>query len=456
MLQSRKLRATLILTLSVFPLLILSPSPILPQEAPAQTEGTERVRLFMDCNAMGCFDLDYLRTEIQFVNWVRDIRDADVYLLITALGTGAGGASSELIFTGQGRFEGMADTLTHISGFDATSDEQREGIAKIMKIGLMRYVGLTDDAVEIEIGLRRRPMGPGGLPGGGPPGGGAVTPEDDPWDFWIFRVSGNGNISGRTNYASKRVGASVTARRTTEEWKTSLSLSSSYSDTRYDYPDLDYNKLSVRRSQTFNGSLTKAVAAKWSAGLKVSAQNDTYYNLDFGASLAPILEYSVFPYEEATRKSLTFQYSAEGIYNDYREETVYFKETEGFLTQSLSANLSFNRPWGSAYAILEGAHHFEDVDLHHISIFGGVTVRLGRGLSLSLNGSASRVKDLISVAADADDSVEEILLRRRQFQTEYTYSTSISLSYSFGSIFNNIVNPRIGGGGGMGIGMIIM
>ena len=81
---------------------------------------------------------------------------------------------------------------------------------------------------------------------------------------------------------------------------------------------------------------------------------------------------------------------------------------------------------------------------------------MGRGLSLSRSGSASRVKELISVAADAEDSVEEVLLRRRQMQTDYTYSTSISLSYSFGSIFNNIVNPRLGGGGGMGMAMIIM
>ena len=257
-------------------------------------------------------------------------------------------------------------------------------------------------------------------------------------------------MSGRTNYESRRVSASVSASRTTEEWKSSLSLSTSYSDTRYDYPDLDYYQLSVRRSQTFSASVTKAVAAQWSAGLRGSARNATYYNLDFGGSLAPIIEYSVFPYEEATRKSLTFQYAVEGVYNDYRDETIYFKESEGFLTQSLSANLSFNRPWGSSYAMLEGAHHFSNIDIHHLSIFGGVQVRLGRGLSLSINGSASRVRDLISVAVDADDTVEEILLRRRQFETDYTYSTSISLSYSFGSIFNNIVNPRIGGGG-MGI-----
>ena len=99
------------------------------------------------------------------------------------------------------------------------------------------------------------------------------------------------------------------------------------------------------------------------------------------------------------------------------------------------------------------AHHLDDLDLHHLSIFGGVNIRLGRGLSLGVNGNASRVRDLISVAAGADATIEEVLLMRRQFQTDYTYSMSISLSYSFGSVFNNIVNPRLGGGG---IGIPIM
>jgi hypothetical protein len=94
------------------------------------------------------------------------------------------------------------------------------------------------------------------------------------------------------------------------------------------------------------------------------------------------------------------------------------------------------------------------VDLHHLSLFAGMSLRLGRGLTLTLSGNGSRVQDLISIAADAGDTIEEILLSRRQLQTDYTYSTSLSISYSFGSIFNNVVNPRLGGGG-VGIPIII-
>jgi len=39
-------------------------------------------------------------------------------------------------------------------------------------------------------------------------------------------------------------------------------------------------------------------------------------------------------------------------------------------------------------------------------------------------------------------SLEEILLRRRELETSYYYYFSIGLSYTFGSIYNNVVNPR--------------
>ena len=41
-----------------------------------------------------------------------------------------------------------------------------------------------------------------------------------------------------------------------------------------------------------------------------------------------------------------------------------------------------------------------------------------------------------------------MLLQRRQLETSYRYFASAGLSYTFGSIYNNIVNPRFGGNGG--------
>jgi hypothetical protein len=72
---------------------------------------------------------------------------------------------------------------------------------------------------------------------------------------------------------------------------------------------------------------------------------------------------------------------------------------------------------------------------------GDIDVRLFKGFSVNVGGSASRVHDQLYLkAGEATD--EEILLRRRQLATAYRYRLQAGISYTFGSIFNNIVNPR--------------
>ena len=38
-----------------------------------------------------------------------------------------------------------------------------------------------------------------------------------------------------------------------------------------------------------------------------------------------------------------------------------------------------------------------------------------------------------------------VLLRQQALKTSYSYYGNVGLNYTFGSIFNNIVNPRFGG-----------
>jgi hypothetical protein len=58
-----------------------------------------------------------------------------------------------------------------------------------------------------------------------------------------------------------------------------------------------------------------------------------------------------------------------------------------------------------------------------------------------VGGSASRINDQLYLPAEGATD-EEILLRRRQLATSYRYRLSIGASYTFGSIFNNVVNTR--------------
>jgi len=381
---------------------------LLAQGGTDPQEQQQTVRLFLDCR--GC-DSAYFRTEIQFVNWVRDQQDSDVHLLITTpQTTGAGGRSYDLFFLGRDRFDGMTDTLKYVSGFDATSDEVRTEMVGVIKMGLMRFVGLTGVADQIVIGMTEQ--GPPGLEGlkrlGSKPGA-MAAPEDDPWDFWVFRTSVSGYAMGESTYKNTSLSGSFTASRTTEDWKVSLGLRTSYGESRFDYGEI--TTLDLRRSHSFTGLLVKSLTDHFSAGLRAGVSSSTYSNNHLTLEASPVLEYNLFPYSESTRRMFTFQYALEGSYVDYVEETIYFKTEEPLLRQSLTASLDMRQPWGSASVFVGAGHHLKDIDLHNASIGGSIDVRLARGFSLRLSTSVSRIQDLISLPA-GEATVEDVLLRR--------------------------------------------
>ena len=72
-----------------------------------------------------------------------------------------------------------------------------------------------------------------------------------------------------------------------------------------------------------------------------------------------------------------------------------------------------------------------------------MSVRIARGLSVGAEVSASRLRDQLSLPLRGATE-EEVLLRLRQLQSGYEYSFGLSLTYTFGSIFSSIVNPRFG------------
>ena len=70
-------------------------------------------------------DVDYIRTEITFVNYVRDPKEADIHLIVSSSTTGCGGSEYTLDFKGLGAFKDMSFALRHNTKADATSDESR-------------------------------------------------------------------------------------------------------------------------------------------------------------------------------------------------------------------------------------------------------------------------------------------------------------------------------------------
>jgi hypothetical protein len=68
-------------------------------------------------------------------------------------------------------------------------------------------------------------------------------------------------------------------------------------------------------------------------------------------------------------------------------------------------------------------------------------------VNLDIQGNVARIKDQIYLsAAGLDDN--EILIGQRELGTDFEYGIEVGLSFTFGSIFNNVVNPRLRTGGG--------
>ena len=95
-----------------------------------------------------------------------------------------------------------------------------------------------------------------------------------------------------------------------------------------------------------------------------------------------------------------------------------------------------------------GSSYLRDPSKHSASVEGGVSLRVVRGLNLNLNGGYSSIHDQIYLAK-GEATQAEVLLRQRQLLTGYRWSAFVGLSYTFGSLFNNVVNPRFGDSGGM-------
>lgn len=389
------------------------------------------LRVFLDCRAC---DENYLRTEITFVDYVRDRTQADVHLLITTQSTGGGGTEYSLKFIGLGRFHGHDDALTYAAPQTNTSDETRRELVETVKLGLVHYVAQTSVAPRLRV-TYDAPEQPG-----------VSRLVRDPWKFWVFRIGASSSFEGESTTSEKGGSASFSANRTTDEWKINFNASGRYNQERF---ELEEGEIFTSISRNIEGRLlvTKSLTPHWSYGGTGAFQSSIFQNYDARTRFAPGIEYNIFPYAESTRRILTLFYSLGLQTADYREETIYGKFEETLLDHEFEASLGMRQPWGSASASFEIQHYLSQTDKYRINAFGSMDVRLFKGFSLDVYGNVARRRDQLSLRR-GDATTEEILVRQRELATGYQYEIGFGVSYSFGSIFNNVVNPRFRNVGG--------
>jgi hypothetical protein len=385
-----------------------------------------RVRVFLDCDAC---DFDYLRREVEFVDYVRDRKDADVHVLVTTQGTSGGGTEYVFQFIGLGRFDGVNDELKYASQQTSTREERRAGYTRVLKLGLVRYV--TSTSLAEHLSLTYAPATTSTPP---------VTPDKDPWNLWTFRVRGGGSMNREKQSGSNSFNTSFSANRTTDQWKWNSNVNLNFRENSFTLSD---GEEFIDTSHDHNASalLVKSLGDHWAAALRGRWGSTTFLNQDRAVRIGAGVEYSFFPYRVSARKELIAQLTVGINEFDYIETTIYGKNRELVGDAMFITRLVAQQPWGQAETSFETSMYLNDPARHRLEVDGFLDIRLFKGFSLNFGGSASRIRDQIYLrAGDATD--EEILLRRRQLATGYRFNFNIGFSYTFGSIFNNVVNTR--------------
>jgi hypothetical protein len=397
------------------------------------SQSAAKLRTFLDCNFC---DFDFMRTEIGFVDYVRDRQDADVDILVTDQPTGGGGTEYTLHFIGLRAMTNLGDTLKYVSPPGESPDDLRHGLARTIKLGLVRYYAHQGQAARFDVSYNAPAA----------TGQSAKSQARDRWHLWVFRTNLSGYGSGEKSSNFGGLNGSVNANRTTALWKTVLTVSGSYSQNRFTLSDGSrFNTYS--HSYGLSDLVVKSLGAHWSAGQRASWTSSTFLNQSHAIRFAPAIEFNVFPYSQSTRRMLTLQYSTGINFFRYQDTTIFDKIKEVRGDQTLITSLDLKQPWGSVSASLEGAAYLNDFNKRHLVLFNSLDLHLFKGFSFFSFGQLSLIRDQLYLPR-GDLSDEERLLRQRQLATSYTYFVNLGLSYSFGSIFNNIVNPRFGGTSG--------
>ena len=383
--------------------------------------------IFIDCR--GC-DMNYTRQEIPWVNYVRDVREADVYVLVTSQNTGSGGDMFTYKFQGLGRFKGMNDTLTLSCSPDETSSLIRSQRTNLLKAGLIRYAARTPIMDELEISHN---------------GNFDEEEVEDNWKNWVFELETSPRFNAEESYKRLQFNNSVNISKVTPEIK--IEFEADYSYNRQRFIDEDEDTTYIRSSRSIDNLVVKSLDDHWSYGLRWELGSSSSRNYDFNNLFLPSIEYNLFPYSESTHRQLRFLYSAGYQYSNYIDTTIYNKTYEHLFLQPMRIAYQIQEKWGSVNLSILYSGYLHDLSKTSVELYASVRIRIVKGLSLSVNGGGGYINDQLALRNEGLTEAER-LLRLKEQATSYNLQGGISLTYTFGSIYNNVVNPRFGNGGG--------
>jgi hypothetical protein len=295
-------------------------------------------------------------------------------------------------------------------------------------MGLMRYVARTPIASEIDIRYS----------------GKTNDFVEDKWRSWVFTTSLGFDLQGEKSSRQLRTNAWLSANKITPDWKFDFDYFARMSEDKY-ITEEEGTIYGTRVSHSAYVLLVKSISDHWSVGGNTSLSSSIYSNYKVAYSIMPGIEYDLFPYYESTRRQLRFLYTAGYTYNNYHDTTIYNKTQESLFGHQFEIAYEVTQKWGSIEIDLGWQNYFNDWSKNSLMLRSEYEIRITKGLELQLDLGVAIIHNQLNLEKEGA-STEDMLLQVKELETSYNYEFDISLSYTFGAIYNNIVNPRFGRG----------
>lgn len=391
----------------------------------SSAEEKSKINVFIDCSTC---DQRYLRSEISYINHVRNMQDADVYLLINRMW---GAASQIYDFTVKGRneFEGITNKFSYSISNTYTSDEKRSTIKSVIEKSLMAYLIHTSINDEVSMDVNSSSQKQSNL-----------LPAEDPWNNWVFDLYGQLNFDHQQVRRNFEIRSGLNAEYVTEDWRIKSNLR--YESSKLTIIEDSTSLVSLREKKNANASAVKSLGMHWSTGIFSGINSNSFQNIKRRVYVGPALEYSFFPYTEVLQKEITLAYRVGVIRQNYFEQSIFQVFNDNYMNQSISLNIRYRQPWGTISTSISGSHALNDLDRNRLELYNYANIRVFKGFSVRFSADMDLIKDQISLPS-GETSLEDVLLQQRAVASNFDLTLGVGINYTFGSIYNNVLNTRL-------------
>ena len=381
----------------------------------------KQLKVFLDCDC----DENYLKQNTSFLKYVRDQDLADIEIFILDVYTPTGSRSFEINIDGNNIYHEISTSSKVVGYSNDTSSTLRDKLLNKVKLALVPFLDEGGYNIKIDVDSNLDDY----------------STKDDKWKNWVFELSGSYNNDKEETRKTNRYEIEFEIDKLTPEWRIGIDFSRSESNRNFFSNDNIYS--SNRKTTSLRARVVRSVSNHFSLGAFVGGFQNTYENIDFQRYIMPAIEYSLFPYEDVLSREVTLAYRIGTGKRNYIEKTIYGYTKQIVYPHGLTLNVKFRKKWGNISSYLRGDQFLNDGTKKRLSLRSSLDIRVFEGLAVRFSSNINLIRDQYNLAASSTSSIEDLLLQQRQIATDYKTSFSVGLSYTFGSIYNSVINTRL-------------